>query len=411
MSFSSSQVWTCQFPISLAVEGESCYARMAEAGIGRMLFCSVIYSPYRLVLPRLPQKAIYSMEEGKYHYRPEASRYQDLPVAPTPSSDWGTRDLLAEMVRGCRKTSISPGAWVTIFANGLIAKSHPDWAVRNLYDSADRLFLCFNNPEAREYSARVCEEIAARYEVEELMLDKIPQSHLEMDAFGGTRIDPVLRILGSFCFCPHCRSAAGACGIDLDDCRRKALAMAANCLRIPPHVVNSLRNELRGDVEAPLLLMDNPWIMELLQWRHACVRDFIGQLRKRLDQARSGIELSAAFVPPVQAGHDAMQPRPWLAVQSYHAYRDSALDRIHSVVHWDEDALEYDTYRAVDAMAGSRVRLTTHVRAYGPTRPEQLSTMARAVARAGADGLAFFCYDVMTDDLLNAARRATAASH
>lgn len=407
MHFSSSDVWTCQFPISLSVEGDSSYARMREAGIGRVLFCTVIYSPYRMVLPRLPRKGIYSMEEGKYHYTPQANRYKDLPVSPTPSSDWSGRDLVAEMVQGCRRAGISPGVWVTIFANGLIAKSHPEWAVKNLYDSADRLFLCFNNPEVREYSTRVCEEIAARYEVREMMLDKIPQSHLEMDSFAGIRIDPVLRILGSFCFCRHCQAAAGTRGIDLAECRVKALAIAERCLRIPPHVVNALRDELRGDVEAPLLLMDNPWIMELLGWRHACVRDFIGQLRERIDRTRKGIELSAAFVPPVQAGHDAMQPRPWLAVQSYAAYRDSALDRIHSVVHWDEDAVEYDTYRAVDAVSGSGVRLTTHVRAYGRTRPDQLRRFAEAVARGGADGLAFFCYDLMTDELLHAASQST----
>ena len=85
MSFSRDSSWICQFPISLAVEGEACYEQMARAGMGRLLFCTVIYSPYRLVLPRYPQKGIYSMEEGKYHYLPEKERYRDLPVAPTPS--------------------------------------------------------------------------------------------------------------------------------------------------------------------------------------------------------------------------------------------------------------------------------------------------------------------------------------
>jgi hypothetical protein len=151
MMFAQNDVWTCQFPISLAIEGEECYRRMHRAGIGRVLFCTMIYSPYRMVLPRYPQKGIYSMEEGKYHYLPEARRYQDLPVAPCPSDDWSGRDLLGEMVKGARKAGVVPGAWVTTFANGLVAKAHPQWASRNMYDSADRLFLCFNHPEVREY--------------------------------------------------------------------------------------------------------------------------------------------------------------------------------------------------------------------------------------------------------------------
>ena len=89
-------------------------------------------------------------------------------------------------------------------------------------------------------------------------------------------------------------------------------------------------------------------------------------------------------------------------MQSYAAYRESVLDRIHSVIHWNEDELEYDTHRAVDALAGSRVKLTVHVRGYGPTRPQQLPRMAEAVRRAGVESLAVFCYDLMTQDMLDA---------
>ena len=408
MNFSSGETWTVQFPISLAVEGDACYDQMARLGVGNVLFCTVIYAPYRLVLPRYPRKGIYSMEEGKYHYLPEANRYCDLPVSPVPSGDFDGRDMLAEATAGARKAGLGPGAWVTVFANGKIAKDHTDWTVRNLYDSADRLFLCFNNPEVREYSLRVCAEVAARYELDEIMLDKIPQSHLEMDAFGGIRIDPVLRILGSLCFCPHCKAAAAQDGIDLEDCCHKALALGQRCLAIPPHVVNSQRDTLTGDMEAPLLLLDHPWIMDLLRWRHRRVRGFLDEVRKRIDEVRSGLTLSVAFVPPVQSGHDAMQPRPWLATQSYAAYKDSAVDLIHSIVHWDEDALQYDTHRAADAVAGGRTKIVTHVRAYGPTRPEQIPRLVEAVHRGGADGLAYFCYDLMSDEILEAISRVGA---
>ena len=87
VGFKRDESWICQFPISLLVEGEGCYGRMAAAGIGRVLFCTMIYSPYRLVMPRYLQKGIYSMEEGKYHYLPDEKRYRDLPVKPTPSGE------------------------------------------------------------------------------------------------------------------------------------------------------------------------------------------------------------------------------------------------------------------------------------------------------------------------------------
>ncbi len=401
MSFRRDDRWVCQFPISLAIEGPSCYQRMADAGLGRLLFCSVIYSPYRLIMPRYPQRGIYSLEEGRYYFPAEARRYRELPVIPQPSVDFADRDLLGEAVAGARKASLQPGVWVTLFANGMIAKNHPRWAVQNLYGSADRLFLCFNNPEVREYSLRVCAEIAERYDVSEIMLDKIPQTCLELNSFAG-RIDPVLRTVGSFCFCPHCVANAATHGVDLEACRRDALQLAARSLAIPPHVVNAQADELKGDTEIPLLLLDNPWILQVLNLRIESIRSFLRETRRRIEGVRRNVALSMAFVPPVKVGHDAASPRSWLAAQSYAAYRESAADMIHCVIHWDRDVVEYDTRRAVDSVRGGNVRICTHVRAYGPARPEEMAGLASAAGRGGASGVAFFCYDLMTDDMLKA---------
>jgi len=291
--------------------------------------------------------------------------------------------------------------WVTVFANGRIAKSHPKWAVQNLYGSADRLFLCFNNPEVLEYSLRICEEIAERYDVGEIMLDKIPQLCLEVNTFAG-RIDPVLRVLGSFCFCPHCTTAARQAGIDLEACREKALTLASESLAIPPHVVNAQADELKGDTEVPLLLLDHPWIMELLRFRIECIRRFLVDVRQCTNKSRKDLVLSMAFVPPVKVGHDAFSPRSWLGAQSYAAYKDSAADRIHCVVHWGTDVVEYDTRRAVDAVRSGKTKICTHIRAYGPARPDEMAGLVNAVQRGGADGVGYFCYDLMTEEMLAA---------
>ncbi len=152
--------WMVQFPISLGVEGPQCYGRIAQTGVDTVILCATIYAPYRLVLPRYPDKGIYSLEEGRYYFNAELDRYKDLPVNPVPSADFDGRDLLAEMTSAAPKAGLKAAAWVTIFASGRIAKQHPAWAVQNLYGSADRLFLCFNNPQVREYSLRVCEEVA-----------------------------------------------------------------------------------------------------------------------------------------------------------------------------------------------------------------------------------------------------------
>ena len=361
----------------------------------------MIYSPYRLLLPRYPQKGIYSMEEGRYHYLPEKERYRDLPVAPTPSGDWNGRDLLAEAVQGARAAGISPGAWVTIFANGLIAKTHTPWAVQNLYQSADRLFLCFNNPEVREYSLRVCSEIAERYELAEMMLDKIPQLCLEIDAFGGIRIDPVLRTLGSICYCPHCVAAAKEYGIDLEACRQKSLWLAAKCLAIPPHVVCSQRDDLTATPRSRCCSWMNLGSSTSYDFASIAFATFSPNCASdwmRFDRGRA----FAVFIPPVKIGHDSLQPRPWLAAQSYAAYKE-VIDLIHCVVHWGADEVEYNTRRAVDAVAGGVAKIVTHIRCYGESRPENLPSLVGAVERGGASGVGYFCYDLMSQEMLDSA--------
>ena len=393
--------WIAQFPISLAVEGPGCYERMAQAGLESAIFCCTIYTSYRLVLPRYPTRGIYSLEEGRYYYNAQAGRYGDLPVSPEPSRDFGGRDLVETATQQARGAGLGTAAWLTVFASGRIAKQHPELAVHNLYDSADRLFLCFNNPEVREYSLRICEELVERYPFDEIMLDKIPQTCLELNAFAG-RIDPVLRVVGSFCFCPHCVRAAAAAGLDLEQCREQARALAAQSLAIPPHVIAALEDDLKGDTEAPLLILDNPWIADVLRWRMACVREFLREVRDRMDARRRGVMLSLAFVPPVKIGHDASSPRSWLAAQSYAAYRDAAADLIHCVVHWEEPVVEYDTRRAVNAVAGGRVKVATHIRAYGRTDPAHVPGLVEAARRGGACGVGYFCYDLMTDEMLQA---------
>ncbi|MBN2295797.1 MAG: hypothetical protein JXM70_25425, partial [Pirellulales bacterium] len=375
MDFSNDSRWICQFPPSLAVEGESCYTEMSRMGTNRLLFCTMIYAPYRMLMPRYPQKALYSMEEGKYFFLPESHRYRDLPVQPTPSTDFDGRDLLAEAVHGARKAGISPGAWLTSFASGLLAKSHPQWAIQNLYGSADRLFLCFNNPEVREYTFRVCSEIAGRYEIDELMLDKIPQHCIESECMAGGRLDPVVRTMASICCCPHCTAAAAVDGIDLQECRQKAIMLCAEFMKMSQHVLNARGYELLGDTGVPLLLVDHPWVLDLLRFRINAVRGVLTEVRKHLNDIRPDVKLSIAFVPPITSGHDAAQPRSWLAAQSYAGYKDADADIIHSVIHQDPKSVEYDTRRAVDAVADGHVEIVTHVRACGSTNPLEIGDL------------------------------------
>jgi uncharacterized lipoprotein YddW (UPF0748 family) len=282
-----------------------------------------------------------------------------------------------------------------------LVQAKPDLAVTNLYGSPDRLFLCYNNPGVRAYRIAMVREIVSRYEADGLMLDKIPQTMLEQYAFSGM-FDPPLRTVGSFCFCEHCHAAAAERGLDLAGVRSRCLEVADRSLRIPPHIVASLGDQLVGDTEIPLLLLEEPLIRQMLEFRFETAVGFVREVGQAAKAIRPGIVFQAAFVPPTHVGHDMTSPRSWLTIQSYKLYA-GVLDEILCVVHWEPDVVRFETQRAVAAAEG-KTRIVTSMRLYGATRPEEVALLADAALAGGSDGVSFLGYDVATDELLDALR-------
>jgi hypothetical protein len=280
-----------------------------------------------------------------------------------------------------------------------MVQDHPELAVTNLYGAKDRLFLCYNHPEVRKYRFAMIRDIAGRYDIDALMLDKIPQTMLEQAALSGL-FDAPLRTVGSFCFCPHCKAAAAKAGLDLEEVRARCLALAERSLRMPPYVVAALAEGLVGDTEIPLLLLEEPLVYRMLQFRFDTAVAFVAEAREVLRSLRPGMPMHVAFVPPCHIGHDVTAPRSWLTVQSYQKYRD-VVDAIMCVVHWPADVVRFETQRAVDAAEG-KTKVYTAMRLYGPTTPQEVPALADAALAGGSSSISFLGYDVATDDLLAA---------
>lgn len=393
--------WLYSFPIAIVDEGvDVALENIKSVGVDVVALCTSIYAPYRLVMPRNRKRAIYQMEEGKFYFFPDEARYSGCALKPQKSSDFADMDVLGAVTKSAKNNGLEVGSWVPLFANGYFAKQYPEYTVQNLYGSRDRLFLCFNHPQVREFAFRLAEDIVSRYDIDYLEIDKIPQICMEETAFAG-RVEPVLRTVGTFCFCEHCVAEARKRGLDLESVKAIAHKYAADSLSIPPYIVNSL-SELRADTGIPLLMVDEPLLLEMIRFRIACVFDFLKELTKRVKAIRQNVKVSAILVPPVKIGHDASAPRAWLAAQSYKAFA-SAVDLIHTVIHWEPDVVAYDTKRAVDS-SGGQCKICTDVRLYGPTRPEDVALFANAAILGGADAIGFFCYDLASEELLEAVK-------
>jgi hypothetical protein len=398
----SCKTWDVSFPCIIEGLGaDRVMAEAAEMGHSEFILCSIIYKGYRLVMPRHPRQ-IYQLETGMTFYPANESAYDGCLIRPVSTRDWAGRDIFQEAAEAAAKVNMGLCGWVSCFANGRVANAYPDVAVENLYGARDRLFLCFNNPQVQQYTLAMFRDLVTRYPLASVMADKIPQSMLELDTFGG-RIDPLLRLVGSICFCEHCMAQAEKDGIDLRAVKQRALQIAEATRRLPQHIIESLADDLHGDTEIPLFLLEEPAFADVLKWRIQCVVRFLGQVRETVQSIRSGCKLSAALVPPVKIGHDATAPRPWLGAQTYRAFAP-VLDTLHCVIHWEPEVVEYDTRRARDQIDASNpdCELCVHVAAYGRRRPEEIPLLAQAAREQGADSVAFFCHDLLDERMIAA---------
>lgn len=391
--------------VSLTVFGPTTYGEDAsqvaggirEAGASELMFFTSLYHGYRLLLRRYPRRAIYSLETDRVFYEPDLSLYKDSSLKPERSLDAPDVDYLATLTSACHAEGLQLSALIPMCAGERIAQARPDMAVENLYGARDRLFLCYNNPDVRAYRLAMIRDIVGRYDVDALILDKIPQTMLEQTAFSGL-FDPPLRTVGSFCFCQHCKTRGQKSGLDLDEVQAKALEIANRSLKIPPHIVAALGDQLSGDTEIPLLLLEEPLMRRMLEFRFETAIEFVREARSLAKRLRPRITFQAAFVPPSHIGHDMTSPRSWLAIQSYKMYA-GVFDEIYCVVHWSPDVVRFETERAV-AATERKTKIITSMRLYGPTRPEEVALLADSALDGGASGVSFLGYDVTTDELL-----------
>lgn len=377
-------------------------AGIRRAGGNMLLFFTSLYHGYRLIQRRYPQKAIYTLETDRVFYPPDLALYKNCRIRPERSLDAPDTDYLATLTAACHKEGVRFSALIPMCAAERMVQAHPELAVVNLYGSHDPLFLCYNNPDVRAYRQAMVRDIVGRYPVDALMLDKIPQTMLEQRAFSGL-FDPPLRTVGSFCFCEHCKRRAAKSGLDLNEVQSLARAIADRSLKIPPHIIEALRDQLTGDTEIPLLLLEEPLLARMLEFRFESAVEFVHEIGTLAKQLKPQIVFQAAFVPPTHIGHDMTSPRAWLTIQSYKKYAE-VLDEIYCVVHWEPDVVRFETERAV-AAAGGKTRIITSMRLYGATRPEEVAPLAEAALAGGSQGVSFLGYDVTTDELLQSLRK------
>jgi len=192
-------------------------------------------------------------------------------------------------------------------------------------------------------------------------------------------------------------------GVDLAEAKKILLRTAESSRKIPQWMLETMLEDLRGDTEIPLYLLEEPLIADVLRWRIDCVARFLAETGKIVKSLRPDIKISTCLVPPVKVGHDATSPRAWLGGQTYRKF-STVVDAIHGVIHWEPEVVAYDTRRARDMVdAGNpNCELVIHLAAYGRRRPADLPALVESAVGQGANSIAFFCHDLLDQPMIDA---------
>ena len=81
-------------------------AGVRRAGANALLMLTSLYHGYRLLQPRYPHKAIYSLETDRVFWQPDLDYYRDSELQPQRSLELGSTDLVAELARACRAAGV-----------------------------------------------------------------------------------------------------------------------------------------------------------------------------------------------------------------------------------------------------------------------------------------------------------------
>jgi hypothetical protein len=164
---------------------------------------AAVYHDVRAITPFHPRHRIVTRAAGTY-YQPQRR---------VPSSEHaGSFERAATALRDA---GLPVTAWVVVTHNETYAAAHPDQTVRNAFGDSYPWALCCANPAVREYASTTAAEIASLACVDKVELEACGWygfEHLSAHDKTGTPAGWLLDL----CFCPSCRVAYAAAGIDPD---------------------------------------------------------------------------------------------------------------------------------------------------------------------------------------------------
>ncbi|NBN77573.1 hypothetical protein GWI72_04745 [Microvirga tunisiensis] len=387
-------VWTYAWDmLDLGVEHVT--GELAALAGATHLSLAAAYHAGRFIQPRSSRRKIFFPEDGTVYYAPDAGLWQEAEITPRQAAVSRDSDLMARLGAAQSGGGLGLSAWTVCLHNTRLATTHAGHAMATAFGDRLAFALCPSSPAARAYVRKLVQEISHRFRPARIELEtpgflEVEHGfHHEKDGVGLTADEAFLM---SVCFCPHCLERARAAGVDGEAARRAVVEILCDaCERSTP--VSRFPEFPETGLEAFRAV---PALHDYLLWRREPVMSLIADAR------------------------DAAHPdTAILLVDGPSAWRGGVdLDRVSSVCDGMILCLygqtPETTAREIAAMRrrlGASASLILGLSAFqsAVASAEPLCRAAIAGAQAGADGLNYYNYGLVTRPRLGWMGEATAA--
>ncbi len=180
---------------------------------------AVSYHISTYFLPHNPKRKLYYGEHGAEYFHPDLRLYEHTKIRPRVSEVVTGPDFLPDIVKAIKDKGLRFTAWVVYFYNHYYAREYPECARLDALGNRYLSQLCPSNPDARAYALALTEDVASHYEPQGLLIESLCYLPFEYGFLNPKvlmEITPRCQFLMGICFCPHCRAAAQAAGLDAD---------------------------------------------------------------------------------------------------------------------------------------------------------------------------------------------------
>ena len=237
------------------------------------------YHAGRFLQPRSPVRKAYFPEDGTIYFKPDASRWDGVRIAPQVASIVERRDILRELIERREAGGMATSCWTVCLHNTRLGMRYPDVVTRNAFGDPNYYNLCPSHPDARAYVRALVADASHAYRPDAIELESpcfmgfAHEYHHEKDGVGLTAEDDFLM---SLCFCDACLERARKAGVDGERARQTVRRwIVETCERETP--APRWPNFPAAGLE---VFRPFPEVYDYLMWRFEPVTSLVAELRE-----------------------------------------------------------------------------------------------------------------------------------